>query len=351
MLHWPDSMMTYMTEDAVLFSNDAFGQHYCDEHLFNDEVDQTELMEQCQRYYANILTPFSPLVTAKIKEVLGFNLPVSMVATSHGIVWREDPTQIILKYLEWADHYQEDRITLFYDSMSNNTRMMADAIAQGIHEVDPGVAVKIYNVARHDKNEILTQVFRSKGILVGSSTMNNVMMPKVAGMLEEITGLRFRNKRASAFGSYGWTGGAVDRIQTRLMDAGFDISISLKAKWRPDGSALAECREHGRQLARQWALHPLDAPRPLATTQATPAPEMPAAVTAAPKATAAAAEWDDDQAMLCTVCQWVYDPAQGEPDQLVAPGTPWAQVPDSFLCPGCGIGKEVFEPCAVEACV
>ncbi|AVP86688.1 anaerobic nitric oxide reductase flavorubredoxin [Aeromonas hydrophila] len=351
MLHWPDSMMTYMTEDAVLFSNDAFGQHYCDEHLFNDEVDQTELMEQCQRYYANILTPFSPLVTAKIKEVLGFNLPVSMVATSHGIVWREDPTQIILKYLEWADHYQEDRITLFYDSMSNNTRMMADAIAQGIHEVDPGVAVKIYNVARHDKNEILTQVFRSKGILVGSSTMNNVMMPKVAGMLEEITGLRFRNKRASAFGSYGWTGGAVDRIQTRLMDAGFDISISLKAKWRPDGSALAECREHGRQLARQWALHPLEAPRPITTTQATPAPEMPAAVTAAPKAAAATAEWDDDQAMLCTVCQWVYDPAQGEPDQLVAPGTPWAQVPDSFLCPGCGIGKEVFEPCGVEACV
>lgn len=350
MLHWPDSMMTYMTEDAVLFSNDAFGQHYCDEHLFNDEVDQSELMEQCQRYYANILTPFSPLVTAKIKEVLGFNLPVSMVATSHGIVWREDPTQIILKYLEWADHYQEDRITLFYDSMSNNTRMMADAIAQGIHEVDPGVAVKIYNVARHDKNEILTQVFRSKGILVGSSTMNNVMMPKVAGMLEEITGLRFRNKRASAFGSYGWTGGAVDRIQTRLMDAGFDISLSLKAKWRPDGSALAECREHGRQLARQWALHPLDAPRPTTTTQTTvtPVPAMPAVE---PQATPAAAEWDDDQAMLCTVCQWVYDPALGEPDQLVVPGTPWAQVPDSFLCPGCGIGKEVFEPCAVEACV
>ncbi|HGY5238630.1 TPA: anaerobic nitric oxide reductase flavorubredoxin [Aeromonas salmonicida subsp. pectinolytica] len=366
MLHWPDSMMTYMTEDAVLFSNDAFGQHYCDEHLFNDEVDQIELMEQCQRYYANILTPFSPLVTAKIKEVLGFNLPVSMVATSHGIVWRDDPTQIILKYLEWADHYQEDRITLFYDSMSNNTRMMADAIAQGIHEVDPGVAVKIYNVARHDKNEILTQVFRSKGVLVGSSTMNNVMMPKVAGMLEEITGLRFRNKRASAFGSYGWTGGAVDRIQTRLMDAGFDISISLKAKWRPDGSALALCREHGRQLARQWALHPLEAPRPITTTSAAAAPvveagvvvemsvpafsgamEIPASRGVAP----ITCEQDDDQPMLCTVCQWIYDPALGEPDQLVAQGTPWARVPDSFLCPGCGIGKEVFEPCAVEACV
>ncbi|MGL4938656.1 anaerobic nitric oxide reductase flavorubredoxin [Shewanella sp.] len=352
MLHWPDSMMTYMTEDAVLFSNDAFGQHYCDEHLFNDEVDQIELMEQCLRYYANILTPFSPLVTAKIKEVLGFNLPVSMVATSHGIVWRDNPTQIILKYLEWADHYQEDRITLFYDSMSNNTRMMADAIAQGIHEVDPGVAVKIYNVSRHDKNEILTQVFRSKGILVGSSTMNNVMMPKVAGMLEEITGLRFRNKRAAAFGSYGWTGGAVDRIQTRLMDAGFDISLSLKAKWRPDSSALTECREHGRQIARQWALHPLDAPSPVSTISAHESTEMTPAVAAASLSSISAttsSAIDNDQSMLCTVCQWIYDPVLGEPDQLVAPGTPWSQVPESFLCPGCGIGKEVFEPFTGEA--
>lgn len=132
MLHWPDSMMTYMTGDAVLFSNDAFGQHYCDEHLFNDEVDQVELYEQCQRYYANILTPFSRLVTPKITEILGFNLPVDMIATSHGVVWRDNPTQIVEKYLEWAADYQEDRITIFYDTMSNNTRMMADAIAQAL---------------------------------------------------------------------------------------------------------------------------------------------------------------------------------------------------------------------------
>lgn len=342
MLHWPDSMMTYMTEDAVLFSNDAFGQHYCDEHLFNDEVDQTELFEQCQRYYANILTPFSRLVTPKINEILGFNLPVSMIATSHGVVWRDNPTQIVELYLKWAADYQEDRITILYDTMSNNTRMMADAIAQGIAEVDPRVAVKIFNVARSDKNEVLTNVFRSKGVLVGTSTMNNVMMPKIAGLVEEMTGLRFRNKHASAFGSHGWSGGAVDRLSTRLQDAGFEMSLSLKTKWRPDGNALAMCREHGRTLARQWALSPL--PEKINQPQAAaPAAALDVAVSAAPD-NASAAAGDAAQKMVCSVCLWVYDPATGEDSQDVAPGTAWADVPEDFLCPECGMGKDVFDP-------
>ena len=309
MLHWPDSMMTYLTGDAVLFSNDAFGQHYCDERLFNDEVDQTELFEQCQRYYANILTPFSRLVTPKITEILGFNLPVDMIATSHGVVWRENPTQIVELYLKWAADYQEDRITIFYDTMSNNTRMMADAIAQGINEVDPNVAVKIFNVARSDKNEILTNVFRSKGVLVGTSTMNNVMMPKIAG--------------------------AVDRLSTRLQDAGFEMSMSLKAKWRPDLDALEVCRQHGRDIARQWALAPL--------------PEAAALPAEQPQTCAGAASADLGPRMQCSVCQWIYDPELGEPLQDVAPGTPWSEVPDNFLCPECSLGKDVFDELATEA--
>ncbi|MCD9504638.1 anaerobic nitric oxide reductase flavorubredoxin [Photobacterium phosphoreum] len=360
MLHWPDSMMTYMTEDAVLFSNDAFGQHYCDERLFNDEVDQNELLDQCLRYYANILTPFSPLVTNKIKEVLGFNLPVDMVATSHGVIWRDNPTQIIEKYLEWANQYQENRITIFYDSMSNNTRMMADAIAQGITEEDDQVIVRIFNVARHDKNEILSNMFRSKGVLVGSSTMNNVMMPKVAGLLEEITGLRFKNKKAGAFGSYGWNGGAVDRIHARLTDAGFFTTIGLKTKWRPDGKALQECRDHGKKIAKEWAQteRPYDHYTPF-TTEVTPTATLQVVIDV-PKiveqtcvveiepitetTVKCCAQTAGGQKMLCTVCQWVYDPALGEQNQGVAPGTAWEDVPDSFLCPECGIGKEVFEP-------
>lgn len=355
MLHWPDSMMTYITGDGVLFSNDAFGQHYCDEHLFNDEVDQNELFEQCQRYYANILTPFSRLVGPKIHEILGFNLPVDMIATSHGVVWRDNPTQIVHQYLEWAADYQEDRITVFYDTMSNNTRMMADAMAQGISEVDPRVKVKIFNIARHDKNEILTNIFRSKGVLVGSSTMNNVMMPKVAGMLEELAGLRFRNKKASAFGSYGWNGGAVDRIQTRLMDCGFETTLALKTKWRPDRDNLEVCREHGRYIAHQWAHGPLPDAAPkssAAAEQTAPVPAEPALSAIAQAQPAAVCSTTDDNdlgpRMQCSVCLWIYDPKLGEPLQDVGPDTRWEEVPDDFLCPECAMGKDVFDPLAEE---
>jgi len=198
------------------------------------------------------------------------------------------------------------------------------------------VAVKIFNVARSDKNDILTNVFRSKGVLVGTSTMNNVMMPKIAGLVEEMTGLRFRNKRASAFGSHGWSGGAVDRLSTRLQDAGFEMSLSLKAKWRPDLDALEVCREHGREIARQWALSPLPASQAKhAAPEATPC-AAPAAADLGPK-------------MQCSVCQWIYDPEQGEPNQDVQPGTPWSEVPDNFLCPECSLGKDVFDVLASEA--
>ncbi|USD63378.1 anaerobic nitric oxide reductase flavorubredoxin [Vibrio sp. SCSIO 43140] len=351
MLHWPDSMMTYLTGDAVLFSNDAFGQHYCDERLFNDEVDQAELYEQCLRYYSNILTPFSNLVIAKIKEVLSFNLPVDMIATSHGIVWRENPVQIIEKYLEWADNYKENRITIFYDTMSNNTRMMADAIAQGIHDVDPSVAVKVFNVSRQDKNEILANVFRSKGVLVGSSTMNNVMMPKIAGMLEEITGLRFKDKRAAAFGSYGWNGGAVDRIHTRLTDAGFETTASMKVKWRPDGKAMRECKTYGQEIAKAWSvgqtnLRPLEqAPLQYQEPVSTQANEQgPIGSEVLPEPVNASEHGANCQCMICSVCNWVYDPELGEPNQGVDPGTAWVDVPDYFLCPECNLGKDVFVP-------
>ena len=206
MLHWPDSMMCYLTGDNLLFSNDAFGQHYASESMFNDLVDQQELYRECIKYYANILTPFSRLVDRKIKEVVGFNLPVNMICPSHGVIWRDNPLQIVTKYLEWAADYQENQITVFYDTMWDGTRKMAEAIAEGIKAEDPHVYIKLYNTARRDKNDIITEVFRSKAVLVGSPTVNKGVLSSVAGIMEEIKGLGFKNKKAAAFGTYGWSG-------------------------------------------------------------------------------------------------------------------------------------------------
>ncbi len=250
MLHWPDSMFCYLTEDNVLFSNDAFGQHYASELMYNDLVDQVELYQECIKYYANILTPFSKLVAKKIQEVVGLGLPVDMICTSHGVIWRDDPLQIVNKYAEWADDYQENQITIIYDSMWNSTRNMAEAIAEGIRSADEEVAVKLFNSARRDKNDIITEVFKSKAILVGSSTINRGILSSVAGLLEEIRGLGFKKKKAAAFGSYGWSGEGVKMITDLLKEGGFEVvNDGLRELWNPDRQSLENCVSFGRDLA------------------------------------------------------------------------------------------------------
>ncbi|HYH03100.1 MAG TPA: flavodoxin domain-containing protein, partial [Bacillota bacterium] len=249
MLHWPDSMFCYLTGDNILFSNDAFGQHYATEALFNDSVDPCELWAECIKYYANILTPFSPLVSRKITEFDGLNLPLDMICTSHGVIWRDNPLQIVEKYQQWSSDYQENQITLIYDTMWEGTRIMAENIARGIGLADPGVAVKLHNSGKYDKNDIVTDVFKSKAILVGSPTINRGILHSVAGMLEELRGLGFKKKKAAAFGSYGWSGEALNMINVGLKQAGFElVDDGLKALWNPDRDALEQCVEYGKAL-------------------------------------------------------------------------------------------------------
>ncbi|MEH0020607.1 MAG: anaerobic nitric oxide reductase flavorubredoxin [Desulfobacter sp.] len=251
MLHWPDSMFAYLDNDAVLFSNDAFGQHYASEFMFNDLVDQAELFQECIKYYANILTPFSSLVTKKIKDVLALNLPLDMICTSHGIIWRDNPAQIVETYLKWADSYQENQITILYDTMWDSTRTMAEQIAAGIREADGDVRVKLFNLAKTDKNDAVTEVFRSKAILMGSSTVNNGILVHVAALLEEIQGMKFKNKAAGAFGSYGWSGEAVKIMLERLDASGFTlVDKGLRMTWAPDEENMALCRAYGSQFVR-----------------------------------------------------------------------------------------------------
>lgn len=252
MLHWPDSMACYLTRDNILFSNDAFGQHYATELLFNDRVDQAELFVECVKYYANILAPFSPLVEKKINEILALKLPIDIIATSHGVIWRDNPAQIVEKYLAWAKEYKENQITILYDTMWDGTRIMAENIAKGITQEDSAATVKLFNISKSDKNDVITEVFKSKLVLVGSPTINQGITSATAGILEEIEGLRLRGKKAAAFGCYGWSGESLAKISEGLKKAGFSlVHDGIKCLWNPDEAGIEECRKFGMEISKK----------------------------------------------------------------------------------------------------
>ena len=248
MLHWPDSMFTYLAGDGILMPNDAFGQHYATSHRFNDEVDQEELYEEALKYYANILTPFSKLVTKKIEELLALHLPVQMIAPSHGVIWRKNPLQIVTKYQEWAAQVPERRAVILYDTMWEGTRRMAEAVGDGL--AGEGIPHKLFHVAASDRNDIITEVFKSRAIIVGSPTLNNGVLPTLTPILEDLRGLKFQNKIGAAFGSYGWSGEGVKLIEEHLTRCNIRVvAPGVRAKWQPRAGDLAECKKLGRLVA------------------------------------------------------------------------------------------------------
>ena len=251
MLHWPDSMAAYLTKDNILFSNDAFGQHYATDKLFNDLVDQSELYYEAMKYYANILTPFSSILRKKLEEIRSLNLPIDIIATSHGVIWRDNPMQIVEKYAKWADDYQENQITIVYDTMWNGTRVLAERIAEGIALADPDVTVKSFRLPKADVNDVITEVFKSKTVVVGSPTVNNGILHSVAGFLHMVKQMKFKQKKAAAFGCYGWSGESVEVIGDLLKDAGLElINDGLRVLWNPDRDAQKAAIDLGKAIAR-----------------------------------------------------------------------------------------------------
>ena len=251
MLHWPDSMATFLTQDNVLFSNDAFGQHYATEMLFNDLVDSCELYGEAIKYYANILTPFSAMLRKKLAEIAALNLTIDIIATSHGALWRQNPLQIVEKYAQWANDYQENQITILYDTMWNGTKTMAERIADGIALADPAVVVKMFNVAKTDDNDLITEVFKSKTVVVGSPTVSNSVLHSTAGIIHLMKELKFRNKKAAAFGCYGWSGEGVKVLNELLTGAGFAlIGDGMRNLWNPDAAAQQAAVEYGKVIAK-----------------------------------------------------------------------------------------------------
>ncbi|MDD5409629.1 MAG: flavodoxin domain-containing protein [Candidatus Omnitrophica bacterium] len=249
MIHWPDSMFTYCPQDALLMPNDAFGQHYATAGRFDDQVDQCSLMDEAEKYYANILWPLSSVILKKIEEVQRLNIPIKMIAPSHGVIWRKDPGRIINSYITWAKGQTNKKIIVAYETMWGATEKMARQIAEGISAA--GVEVNLYNIAESDRTEIITRMLTAQGFLFGSSTHDNDMLPNIAAFLEIVKGLKPKGRQVGFFGSYGWAGGAVKEMQEALKDSGVDTSIpGVSIKYIPDKEELKTCFEFGNQFAR-----------------------------------------------------------------------------------------------------
>jgi flavorubredoxin len=249
MLHWPDSMFTYVVEDKVLMPNDAFGQHLASSGRFDDEVDQEVLMEEAVTYYANILMPFAPLIVRKIQEVVAMKLPIDMIAPSHGIIWRRDPLKIVNAYMDWSTgKIVKPKIAIVFDTMWDSTHKMARSIGDGV--ASQGVEVKLFKLRATDNTDIVTEIVDSKVVLVGSPTLNNGMFPSVGMFLTYITGLKPKGKQWGFFGSYGWGGGAVRGMTKMAKDAGFEVmEPSVELKWVPTEEELKKCFDYGVQVA------------------------------------------------------------------------------------------------------
>jgi flavorubredoxin len=250
MLHWPDSMFTYLVEDKILMPNDAFGQHLASSERFDDEVDERILMEEAITYYANILTPFAPLITRKIQEVVQMGIPIDIIAPSHGIIWRKDPMKIINAYLNWSSGLAKPKVVVVFDTMWGSTDKMARAIAEGISSQN--IEVKLLKLRATDNTDAVTEILEAKAVVVGSPTLNNQMFPSVSSFLTYITGLKPKGKLWGFFGSYGWGGGAVRDMVEMAKKTGFNIiEPNVEAKYVPDKEELKKCFEFGQQIAQK----------------------------------------------------------------------------------------------------
>lgn len=249
MLHWPDSMFSYIPEDKLLISSDAFGQHWTTSERFDDEVDNHELMQHAAKYYANILLLFSPLVQKLLETVKEMGLEIDMIAPDHGLIWRKNPMQIIEAYDRWSRQELSKKAVIIYDTMWESTEKMAKAIYSGL--MAEGICTRLVNVHHTHRSEVLTEILDAKALLFGSPTLNNGILPKVADVMTYMKGLRPRNRIGAAFGSFGWSGEAVG-IMTRIMEEmQMDIiDPGVRIKNVPSHQTLKDCVELGRKVGK-----------------------------------------------------------------------------------------------------
>lgn len=253
MLHWPDSMMTYIKEDNILISQDGFGQHIASAVRFDDEFVTCESMSNLEDavvdYYANILMPFGQIIKTKIAEIQKLGLEVEMIAPDHGIIWK-NPKKVLQMYLDMANGKSQLSISIIYDTMWHSTEKMALPIMQGIK--DAGVECKVIKLRATPMSVAIKEFWKSRGCLVGTPTLNNIMYPSVAEFLTHLRGLRPKNRIVGAFGSYGWGGGAVKEAYEEFKRMGLEfVEPGLQVLYRPSMEDEERCYDFGGEFAQK----------------------------------------------------------------------------------------------------
>lgn len=250
MLHWPDSMFTYVAEDKVLLPNDGFGQHFASSQRFDDEVDLHDVMAENAKYYANILWPYSSLIAAMLKKIADLKLDIDVIAPSHGIIWRKHVQEAITAYERWSQGEAKDKIVIAYETMWQSTEKMAKAIAEGAASED--VEVKLMRLRNTHRSDVMRESLDSKAIVVGSPTLNGTLYPSVAELLYYFKGLKPQKKIWHAFGSHGWAGGGVETVEKIFGESGFAFeSSNLKIQYVPTPEELKNCFDYGVSLAEK----------------------------------------------------------------------------------------------------
>ncbi len=249
MLHWPDSMFTYVKEDRVLLPNDAFGQHIATCQRFEDEVGD-EVMRHARKYFANILWPLAPLILKKIEEVVKMGIPIDMIGPSHGLIWRKEPGRIIQAYKEWSEGMSGKKILVVYDTMWGSTEILAKAILKGL--IEEGAEAKLLHLRSNHRSDIIDEMLEVRGILLGSPTLNNGMFPTMGDFLTYMKGLKPKGKFFGLFGSYGWGGGALKEMKRYLEQEKFEIwEKELTVQYIPDPEEIQKAIEFGKEFARK----------------------------------------------------------------------------------------------------
>ncbi len=249
MLHWPDSMFSYIPEKKLLFSNDAFGEHWATTERFDDEVPLGELLRHAAKYYANILMLYSRLVGKQLNNISELGLDIDMVAPDHGLVWRSHVKDILDAYSDWSNNRTVNKALVIYDTMWHSTEMMAKAISDGIEK--EGVNVRLFNLDVNHRSDVMTEVLDARAIVLGSPTLNNGILPGMAGFLNYMKGLKPGSKIGAAFGSYGWSGESVKIMTQYMKDMKFDIiEPGLRFQYVPDHSQFKECVDFGRRIGK-----------------------------------------------------------------------------------------------------